>query len=155
MTANRISNSAWWVLVVVTVFNAVSAIGGGIGLAFANGAGIPLSVLGEGPFTSFVMPGLILLLVVGGTQTLAAVSLIARRGSALLWSAVAGFGMVIWIYVEVALLPFYSWLHTLYFVTGITQLVMVHALTGIVSWLPRLDKQRTPPSQRVHSNVSR
>jgi hypothetical protein len=143
---HRISNIARWVLIVVTVFNAVSAIGGGIGLVFANGLGMPASVLGDGPFTSFVVPGLILLAVVGGTQTLAAVALIARWASALVWSAVAGFGLVIWIYVEVAIMPGYSWLQTLYFVTGIAQLTLAFALTGILAWVPRLDNQPAHPS---------
>jgi hypothetical protein len=36
-------------------------------------------------------------LVVGGTQTLASVRLLQRAPSALLWSAVAGFGMLIYV----------------------------------------------------------
>jgi hypothetical protein len=127
----------YWGSVVVTAFNALSAIGGGAGILVTGGLGMPASFLASGPFTTFTGPGLILLLVVGGTQALAAALLIARRESALLWTAVAGIGMLIWIFVETGMIGGSSWLQVLYFATGTVQLVLVLALLGVVSWLPR------------------
>ena len=127
----------FWSLVVVTVFNALSALAGGVAVAAADGFGMPYSMLTNGPFTSFLWPGIILLVVVGGTQVIAAALLLARRESALLWSAVAGFGMLIWILVETGIIAGLSWLQALYFATGALQLILVLALLGVVAWLPR------------------
>jgi len=119
------------------VFNTLSSFAGGIGFLVTGDLGMPLSLLEGSPFSNFTVPAIILLIVVGGTQTVASVLLIARRESALLWSAIAGFGMVIWIFVETVILRGGSFLQALYFATGTLQLVCVVALLGIVSWLPR------------------
>jgi len=123
-------------LVIVTVFNALSALAGGIAI-LTGWLVMPDSMLANGPFDSFVWPGVILLVVVGGTQTLASVLLLLRRESALVWSAVSGFGMTIWIFVETGIIAGISWLQGLYFATGTVQLVLVLALLGVVGWMPR------------------
>jgi hypothetical protein len=79
----------------------------------------------------------ILLVVIGGSQALAGGLLLVRRESALLWVAVAGFGMLIWIFIETGLIHALSWLQVLFFTTGILQVVLVLALLGIAGWLPR------------------
>ena len=98
---------------------------------------MPADFLATSLFASFTVPGLILLVVVGGSQTLAGMLLVMRRESALLWSAIAGFGILIWIFVETGLIRGWSWLQVLYFVTGTAQLALVFAMLGIVGWLPR------------------
>ena len=118
-------------LLIVSGFNALSAIGGGIGIMMPGSLGMPASWIEDSGFT-YLGAGLILLLVVGGTQALAFVLLLAKRPYAALANAVAGFGMVVWIYVEVALLPVYSILHTIYLVTGIAQLALTFAVLGVL-----------------------
>ena len=81
------------------------------------------------------MPALILGVVVGGTQLAAAVALLTSRYSALLLSAVAGFGMLIWIFVELAIIRQYSWLQTAFFTFGVLELILVLALLGIAPML--------------------
>ncbi len=124
-------------LVVVTIFNALSAISGGIAILATGGLGMPLSMLAHSPFASFTWPGWILLVVVGGTQTAASVLLLLRRETALAWTAIAGIGMTIWIFIETGIIAGISWLQVLYFATGVAQLVLVLALLGVVRWLPR------------------
>lgn len=124
-------------LVAATFFNALSALGGGIALLMTNGLGMPRSLLADGPFTSFVWPALLLIGIVGGTQSAAAILLTVGREAALLWSAVAGFGMVIWIMIETALIHGFSWLQALYFASGLLQPVLVVVLLGVVTGLPR------------------
>lgn len=136
MIQRRMHWLAYWALVAVTVFQAASAVAGGIAMLVTGGMGMPAAWLASGPFVTFTIPGVILLLAVGGTQSIAAVLLILRRESALLSSAVAGFGMIIWIFVEVAMIVAVSWLQVIYFVTGVAQLVLVLALLGVVGWLP-------------------
>lgn len=100
----RLRSVAFWSLIVLAAFHALSAIAGGIGILATGGRGMPASFLADGPFTSFVWPGVILLIVVGGTQVLAAGLLLARRESGLLAPAVAGSGMLIWIFVETGMI---------------------------------------------------
>ncbi|KQV05037.1 hypothetical protein [Leifsonia sp. Root112D2] len=128
---------AFWTLVVVTVFNALSAISGGIAILATGGLEMPLSMLTHSPFGSFTGPGWILLIVVGGTQTISFVLLLLRKEMALVWTAIAGIGMTIWIFIETGIIAGISWLQALYFATGVAQLVLVLALLGIVRWLPR------------------
>lgn len=72
------------------------------------GLGVPREYLAGTPFTTFVVPGLILGIVVGGTQLAASVALLTRRSWAARMSAVAGFGMLIWIFAEMAIINTYS-----------------------------------------------
>lgn len=147
-TAETVRRLARWALAIVTVFSALSAVGGGIAVLATAGLGMPQSMLANGPFDSFLWPGIVLLLVVGGTQTVSAVLLLLRRESALLWSAIAGFGMIIWIFVETGIIAGISWLQVLYFTTGTIQLVLVFALLGIVGWLPRTPLRSRPAAPR-------
>lgn len=123
----------WWLaLLIVGWFNLVSALAGGVGLIAANGLGMPMRWLAGTPFDSYVIPGLILLVIIGGTQALAVLGQHGRQPWYSAAAGVAGFGMIIWIYVEVALLPDYSFLHTLYFATGVLQLVFLLLCLGIL-----------------------
>src|SRR3546814_1627702 len=74
-------------LIGVGVFNALSAVGGGIGLLTPGSMGIPIDIVSDAGFTSYFWPALILLVVVGGTQALAVVMELRRRPSALFWAA--------------------------------------------------------------------
>ena len=131
-------------LIIVTVFNALSALAGGVAI-LAGWLSMPQSMLQNGPFDSFLWPGVILLIVVGGTQTIAAVLLLGRRSSSLFWSAVAGFGMTIWIFVETGIIAGVSWLQVLYFATGTGQLVLVLGLLGVVTWF-----HLSPPAESAN-----
>jgi hypothetical protein len=135
-------NATFWSALILAAFNTLSALAGGVGMLLTNGLGMPASSLVGSPFSSFAIPAIVLIVVVGGTQALATGLLIARRESALLWSAVAGIGMLIWIFVETVVIRGGSWLQVLYFATGTAQIVVVLALLGVVLWLPRLPLRR-------------
>lgn len=118
-------------LVVLLCFGALSAIGGGVLGVVANGAGVPLEYLHGTPFTSYVIPGLILGVVVGGTQGLAAIATQRQHPSGAIAVTVAGFGMIIWIYVELAITG-YSWLQTVYLAVGIGEVLLALVLAGVL-----------------------
>jgi len=120
------------ILTALVAFGALSAVVGAVLAIAANGAGVPLEYLENSPFSSYFIPGLLLGVVVGGTQLAAAIALLARRAIALLLSAIAGFGMLIWIFVELAMMQQFSWLQAAYFGLGGLELVLVLALLGIV-----------------------
>lgn len=114
------------------MFNVLSAVGGGIGLLTPGSMGLPIEIISGAGFTSYLWPALILILVVGGTQVLAVVTELRRRPSGLFWSAFAGFAMVIFIFVELAIMQGFSALHGIYFVTGLLQLILTLALLDVL-----------------------
>ena len=120
------------VLVVVLAFGAISAFGGGVLGVFANGAGVPLTYLANSPFESYLVPGMILGIVIGGTQLSAGLALLRKHRSGYVLAVVAGFGMLIWIFVELAVIGEYSWLQTVYFAVGIIELLLVYVHIGLL-----------------------
>ena len=128
---------AWYLLIAATMFSALSAVGGSIAMLVTDGLGMPRVMLEGSPFDSFAIPAVVLLVIVGGTQVLAAVQLLRRAPSALLWAAIAGFGMTIWIVVETVVIRGFSALQGIYLATGLAQIALVVALLGVVAWVPR------------------
>jgi len=104
-------------LVGLHLFNALSAVGGGIAL-LAGGLGVSTTLLRHTPFDSFVVPAIILTAVVGGSATIGATALLAHRRQALVTSGAAGAIMVGWILGEALVVEGFSWLQGLYLLTG-------------------------------------
>ncbi len=128
-------------LLVTAWFNVVSCAIGFVMGVFLGGAGVPTAWLERTGFDSFVIPGLILGIVVGGAQALA---LIAQYGRfRLVWGmhAAAGLVMMIWIFVEIALMLVWSPLQGVYFATGLVQVVL--AVLALGAW-PRPFLSRAP-----------
>lgn len=124
-------------LLAVGIFNAVSAVGGGLGLLAPGSLGIPLSLIAGSGFTSYFWPGVLLVVIIGGTQCLAVISELRSADTAAFWTALAGFAMIVWIFVEMAVMGGYSILHGIYFAAGVAQLALVLALLGAVPGLVR------------------
>lgn len=127
-------------LLVLTGLFVVSTIAGFLYLGPAGAPGWSPAFLAGSPFTSYLWPGIILLVVVGGTQLIAFLLLSRRRSSAPFWAAVAGFGMVVWIVAEQLLfhVPDVSgqWLllpilQAVYSAVGLAELGCVLALLGL------------------------
>lgn len=131
-----------WALIVVGAFNALSAIGGGIGLLTPGSMGIPLWIIDGSVFPDFTWPAILLIVVIGGTQALAVIAELRRARLATLWTAFAGFAMVVFIFVELAIMGGFSPLHGIYFVTGLLQLALVLALLDVLPGLVRPPRAR-------------
>jgi len=99
------------------LFNAVSAVGGGIAL-IAGGLGVPTAMLRHTPFESFVVPGIFLAVIIGGSATIGATALLTHSRRAPVTSGAAGAIMVGWIAGETVLVEGFSWLQGLYLLTG-------------------------------------
>ena len=95
-------------LLILTAIQPVGAIGGGVGLVRdpVNNIGLPVSLLEGTPFKDYLIPGLILLIVVGLFSLLVFVGLLIRWKAAWWLSLAYGGGLVIWIVSEVALLGY-------------------------------------------------
>ncbi|GAA1057911.1 hypothetical protein GCM10017608_03130 [Agromyces luteolus] len=116
------------VLLTVQVFVGITSVLGGAALVLGGvidlsgtALAIPRDVLEGSPFTSFVIPGLALAIVVGGTHLLAFAMLARRMRWAMVASAVAGFGMLVWVFVQMVFIPF-SPLQSVYFGLGLLEL---------------------------------
>ena len=95
-------------LLILTALQAAGAIGGGVGLVRdpVSNIGMPVSLLEGTPFKDYLIPGLILLIVVGVFSLLVFVGLLLRWKAAWWLSLASGGGLVIWIIGEAALLGY-------------------------------------------------
>jgi len=117
------------VLAVVAWFNLLSAVLGMLGLTIGF-LPIPVEWLDGSAFTSYLWPGVILGVVVGGVQVLALVAQYGRWRLAAGLHAAAGLVMIGWVFIEVAMLPGFVLLQGIYFATGVLQTVLAVLLLG-------------------------
>ncbi|WP_257614114.1 hypothetical protein [Arthrobacter sp. 31Y] len=122
---------------------AVTAIAGGLVMAIGSWPGVdksvlppeiqlPVEYLDGSPFSSYLVPGLLLALIVGGSHTVAFVLLLRRRGLASMAAATAGYSILVWIFVQMALIPF-SALQAAYFGAGLAEVGLLLLLLGVIS----------------------
>ena len=92
-------------LAVIEAITGVGAVGGGIAiLAGAFNQWLPLEWLQGTPFSDYTIPGLTLLVIIGGGMLLAAATQFIRREWAVLFSAVMGLVMIGFEIVEIAVI---------------------------------------------------
>lgn len=118
--SDRPRTFAVWFLFVLLIAQAVGAIGGGIALVAGPQGEIlhmPVSQLEGSPFDSFLIPGLVLLIVLGVLPLAAAIGFWRRRSWAWWAAGVVGCGLIIWIVVEMMVID-YHWLQLAYGVMG-------------------------------------
>jgi menaquinone-dependent protoporphyrinogen oxidase len=100
----------------------ISALLGGAGLVMrpdGSGMGMPLEMLQHSPFHDFLVPGLLLLVVIGGANIWAAYLHAVRSALAVMASFVSGSALVVWIVVEMIMLRSVHPLHVAYLVLGV------------------------------------
>lgn len=114
-----------WLLILLLLFNALGAYYGSYMLLLdPSGEAIQMAdgILEGSPFSSFLIPGIILLLVNGLLPTVAALGMITRKPQKPLpgfpvlkqyhwsWSLalIAGIGLMIWIGVQIAMLGYWK-----------------------------------------------
>jgi len=96
-------------LAALLAFGALNAFAGGY-YGMSGAPGIPVEWLAGSPFTSYIVPGLILFVVVGGTLLNAAVAVFGRSSDGPWAAYLAGAIVLGWIAVQVAIIGFVSWL---------------------------------------------
>lgn len=125
-------------LLIVLAFVGVTAVAGGVALtlgaivpSLATVLSPPVAYLHGSPFSSYLVPGLILAVVLGGVHLVAFWMLLRRHPSALFAAAVAAFDTAIWIFVELVIIPF-SFLQALYFVASLAEFGLVLLALGLL-----------------------
>lgn len=125
-------------LMIATGFVAVTAVAGGAALVTGSVApdlatvlSPPAEYLAGSPFDSYLVPGLVLALVLGGVHLIAFLLLARRRPRALLATVVAGYAAVIWIVVQMTIIPF-SVLQAIYVAAGLLEIGLVLLALGVL-----------------------
>jgi len=121
-------------LFVVSVFVALTAVGGGITVATGVDWFPPDWLIGT-PFSSYLIPGMILAIVVGGSAAVAAVAALRGAGAGALASILAGAILLGWLVGERVILPprafspQFWWLEAIYIAAGLMMVV-----PGLTVW---------------------
>jgi hypothetical protein len=109
------------------LFIGLGAVAGGVGLVLEpSGAklGIPLEALQNSPFSSYLVPGIVLFVVNGlGNVAGAAASFVRYEYAGEFGTALGAF-LVAWIVLQVYWLAAFHWVHALYFGLGMLELVL-------------------------------
>jgi hypothetical protein len=123
---------------VVTGFVALTAIAGGAALILGSlypalGSVLvpPADDLQGSPFASYAIPGLALILLVGGPQAVASIGCGVRWPWAPVACAAAGFSCLVWIFVQMIYIRF-SPLQAVYFTLGMLELGLLLLGMGVL-----------------------
>lgn len=110
-----------WVALPLTLLSALCALGGGAALLAAGPKDdtFPLSWLRHSPFDSFLIPGLLLLGIVGGSSLVATLLLARRSTYSLDATLFAGGVLTVWIVDEIALIRSAHFLHSIFAALGL------------------------------------
>ena len=114
-------------LAILLLFTGVISIISGIMMIVTNGMGMPVSWLEGTAFTSYLIPGLILLIVIAGITISAGILLLVRKKGALETAAASGIGLLIWIFTEMYILATSMGSHFLHVIIFIEALVIIIA----------------------------
>lgn len=121
------------VLFSLVSFVAVSATFCGLWLMSNPDSGfmnLPYGLLEGTPFTSFLVPGILLTVLVGGINFLAALSNLQQYSNRYNWSVCGGVLTASWVILEMALNRTTYWLQWVYLVTGLLIILVAYQLKG-------------------------
>jgi len=120
---------------ILQAFIGIGAVVGGLWLALdpsGEGLGMPLELLEETPFATFLIPGIVLLVVNGLGSLAGAVASFARHRYAGHAAVALGAFLVAWILIQVYWFSGFHWLHWLYLGLGIVELTLGWSVRGSV-----------------------
>ena len=114
-----------YALILLGGFVALTAVGGGIAMATGLDP-LPQEWLSGTPFEDFLIPGMLLTVLVGGSAAIATYATITSPAAGAMVSVVAGGLLMGWIVVEVLLLnqPSWTWTEAIYFGIGAAMVIL-------------------------------
>lgn len=115
-----------WLILALSGLNAISALAGSVELLVWRDGNryLPTAMIAHTPFTSFLVPGLLLGVVVGGTSLACALLSWRRARGAIDATLLAGGALTVWIAAEAAMMRSLHPLHLLYGALGVALLVL-------------------------------
>lgn len=113
------------VLMGILVFNTITALAGGTALIFGV-ISPPHEWLQNTLFTSYLVPGLVLFFVVGGSALYGVYTIIKNKPHYKQAAGLSGLVMMMWITVEVITIRHFHWLQALYYTLGCIITVLAH-----------------------------
>ena len=135
MTAQRFARLG---LLITTLVVGLTALAGGAALiagsveaSLATVLTPPVGYLDGSPFDSYLIPGVILGVVLGGVHLAAFVLVFRRHDRWILAGAIAAFDALIWIFVQMMFIPF-SFLQAFYFALGLAEVGLVMLALGVL-----------------------
>jgi hypothetical protein len=118
---------ARWCLIAVEAVIAFGAVYGGVGLIADNSIGMLPQWLDGTPFSTWLWPGIFLLLVVALPMTVAAVAELTRRSIAYPASLLAGTAQIGWIVVQWLVMQRYFFLQPVMLAGGLLVILLAWA----------------------------
>ena len=112
---------------VLQAFIGVGAVAGGLGLALdpsGKSLGVPLELLTETPFATYLVPGIVLFAVNGLGSLAGAGASFARHRYAGEAAMALGAFLMAWILIQVYWMSGFHWLHWLYLSLGIAEVAL-------------------------------
>jgi hypothetical protein len=117
------------VLAALQLLIALNAIGGGV-YGLSGAAAVPREWLAGSPFTSYLIPSAVLVVVVGGSHLMASVRVWQRHREARRLSQLAGTILIGWITAQLAIIGFVSWLQPAMLVAALLELALAVRATA-------------------------
>ena len=91
---------------------------------------LPLSLLEGTYFSSYLVPGILLLIFVGGVNLLAVFYNLKKDRGRYDWAMAGGFAVSGWVTIQLLLIHTAHWLHVLYFGIGVIIFLLAYQLKG-------------------------
>ena len=91
---------------------------------------LPLSLLEGSPFTTYLIPGVLLLVLVGIINLLAVFFNLKRDPSRYDWAMGGGVSVDVWILAQLIIIQTVHWLHIIYFGIGLIVFLLAYQLKG-------------------------
>ena len=108
---------------ILQLFIGLGAVAGGVGL-ISGGLKFPLEWLSRSPFSDYLIPGIVLLVVNGIGSLIGSIASFRRYRYAGEIAVALGLFLTLWIVIQVYWIGGIHWLHILYFVLGVLELML-------------------------------
>lgn len=114
------------ILAIIQVFVGVGAVAGGTGAILnpEGPLGISVDILKNSPFDNFFIPGIILFTVIGLCNIISGIMLCKKLKYCQYMGSVMAWALVIWIVVQCIMLNTINYLHVIYFVIGLFEVLI-------------------------------
>lgn len=111
------------IIAIIMLILGIMSVVAGMYMIATNGMGMPLSWLEGSVFSSYLIPALILIFVLGGFNLASGILLLLKRKFALETTVANGFGLLIWIFTEMYITHMSHWMQTAIFIIAVGILI--------------------------------